>query len=218
MSLQPYTKEWLTELCKTSYSLAEVLKKAGRKQGGGSQTTLKKKIQEYNIDISHFTGQSWNKGKTKQTDDRLLQLSKSNEKYNLEEVFSKASPVTQHGLRGYVERYNLIPYVCRICNCDGHWQDGEIKLELHHIDGDNTNNELSNLEYLCPNCHALTNNYRGKNKVQEKKEEISEELFVEALRLTPNIRQALLKLNLSPSGANYTRAKNLLTKYNITQK
>jgi hypothetical protein len=62
--LQPYTKEWLEQLCAESYSLAEVLRKAGRK-GGGSQETLKKKIQEFNIDTSHFTGQTWNKGKTK---------------------------------------------------------------------------------------------------------------------------------------------------------
>ena len=51
MAIQKYTKEWLEELCKDSFSLAEVLKKAGRKQGGGSQETLKKKIQEFNIDI-----------------------------------------------------------------------------------------------------------------------------------------------------------------------
>jgi hypothetical protein len=51
-------------LCAESFSLAEVLRKAGRK-GGGSQQTLKKKIQEFNIDTSHFTGQLWNKGKTK---------------------------------------------------------------------------------------------------------------------------------------------------------
>jgi len=59
MALHPYTKEWLEELCSDSYSLAEVLRKAGRKQGGGTQATLKKKIEEFNIDISHFTGQRW---------------------------------------------------------------------------------------------------------------------------------------------------------------
>ena len=59
MALQKYTKEWLEELCSNSYSLAEVLQKAGRKQGGGAQTTLKNKIEEYKIDISHFTGQRW---------------------------------------------------------------------------------------------------------------------------------------------------------------
>ena len=43
--MQSYTKEWLEELCKDSYSYAEVLTKAGRKQGGGAQATLKKKIE-----------------------------------------------------------------------------------------------------------------------------------------------------------------------------
>ena len=33
MALRKYDKEWLEELCKDSLSLAEVLRKAGRKQG-----------------------------------------------------------------------------------------------------------------------------------------------------------------------------------------
>lgn len=116
MALQKYTKEWLEELCEDSFSLAEVLKKAGRKQGGGNQETLKKKIQEFDIDISHFTGQLWNKGKTKEEDNRI----KGNEKYSLEEVFCKNSPVTQKVLRGYVERHNILEYKCETCGCNGH--------------------------------------------------------------------------------------------------
>lgn len=57
--MRQYDKEWLQELCASSYSYAEVLTKAGRKYGGGSVQTLKKKIAEYEIDISHFTGQKW---------------------------------------------------------------------------------------------------------------------------------------------------------------
>jgi hypothetical protein len=37
-------------------------------------------------------------------------------------------------------------------------------LELEHIDGDCTNNKLSNLKILCPNCHSLTATYKGANK------------------------------------------------------
>ena len=59
MGLRKYTKEWLEELCADSYSYAEVLRKAGRAQAGGSQNTLKKKIEEYGIDITHFTGARW---------------------------------------------------------------------------------------------------------------------------------------------------------------
>lgn len=44
------------------------------------------------------------------------------------------------------------------------WQDKEIPLELHHINGNNRDNRLENLMLLCPNCHALTDSYRGKNR------------------------------------------------------
>lgn len=167
MGLRAYTKEQLEELCADSLSLAEVLRKAGRKPGGGSQNTLKKKIQEFNIDISHFTGQLWNKGKTREDDERVAQNTLNKEKYSLEEIFIKNSPVSQRVMRGYVERHNLIEYKCINCGCNGEWQGGLISLEIHHVDGDNHNNELSNLQYLCPNCHALTENYRGRNKAQK---------------------------------------------------
>ena len=155
--MKQYTKDWLEELCASSYSYAEVLRKAGRKPGGGTTKTLKQKIEEFNIDISHFTGQGWNGHSNTVVDI-------SREKYTLEEVFCKNSPVTQKVLRGYIERHRVLEYKCVKCGCDGQWQDGEIFLELDHIDGDNTNNEISNLRYLCPNCHALTETYRGKNK------------------------------------------------------
>ena len=156
--MQPYTKEWLTELCRNSYSYSEVLRKAGRKPGGGSNETLKKKILEYDIDISHFTGQRWQKAPT------YSPRMNSREKYTIDEVFTEHSTISQKVLRGYIERHNLIPYQCKTCGCDGIWQDGTIKLELHHIDGNNTNNKIDNLCYLCPNCHALTETYRGRNK------------------------------------------------------
>ena len=48
------------------------------------------------------------------------------QKYTLEEVFQKGSPVTQKVLRGYVERHKMIPYSCEICGCDGKWQNGKM--------------------------------------------------------------------------------------------
>ena len=154
--LRQYDSQWLQELCSDSYSYAEVLRKAGRKQGGGAQETLKKKIEEFGIDISHFTGMRWH-----ESPNQLPQQGR--EKYNLDEVFVKNSPVTQKVLRGYVERHQVLEYKCINCGCDGNWQGGKIALEIDHIDGDNTNNQLSNLRYLCPNCHALTDTYRGRN-------------------------------------------------------
>lgn len=39
-----------------------------------------------------------------------------------------------------------------------------IPIELEHIDGDFTNNDINNLILLCPNCHSLTSTYKGANR------------------------------------------------------
>lgn len=41
---------------------------------------------------------------------------------------------------------------------------GNVPLQIHHVDGDCTNNKEENLKLLCPNCHALTENYGSRNK------------------------------------------------------
>lgn len=51
--------------------------------------------------------------------------------------------------------------VCESCGLTI-WLDKPIPLELHHIDGNPYNNFLTNLLLICPNCHALSDNYRVK--------------------------------------------------------
>ena len=58
-------------------------------------------------------------------------------------------------------------HMCECC-LNTTWNGLPIPLEVHHKDGDNTNNKLENLQLLCPNCHALTDTYRGKNTKKHK--------------------------------------------------
>lgn len=101
-------------------------------------------------------------------------------------------------------------HICEECGLT-EWLSKPITLELEHIDGDNQNNVKENLKLLCPNCHSYTDTWKGKNSVKKKtRDYVSDEDFKEALKTSKNIRQALLKLKLTPKGANYQRANELL--------
>jgi len=63
------------------------------------------------------------------------------------------------------------PYECRKCKNkafetrDGElmWMDEPIELTLEHKNGDNKDNRLENLEFLCMYCHQQTKTFGGKN-------------------------------------------------------
>lgn len=44
------------------------------------------------------------------------------------------------------------------------WMGKKLSLELNHIDGDSSNNFPNNLELICPNCHSVTESWKGRNK------------------------------------------------------
>lgn len=156
-SLRLYTRDWLEELINSSNSYREVLIKAGRAPSGGeSYRLLKNKIKEFGVDDSKIQT-------SKVTiDDRYRGGNKR--KYEKDEIFCKNSPAAQSVLRRYIKRYNMLVYECALCGFEGEDWEGPIALEIDHINGDNKDNRIENLRYLCPNCHAHTETYRGRNK------------------------------------------------------
>lgn len=73
----------------------------------------------------------------------------------------------EYGLSKRIKHYLLEKhnYKCEICgwgkeNIHTH----TIPLEIHHKDGDYTNNKEENLQVLCPNCHSLTETHKSHNK------------------------------------------------------
>lgn len=51
---------------------------------------------------------------------------------------------------------------CEVCGIT-EWMGRPAPLELDHCDGNPLNNHLDNVRLICPNCHAQTETYKGKN-------------------------------------------------------
>ncbi len=188
------TKEEIEQFVKESYSYAELAKKCGYDDHSGSYSSvMKDMVNQLNLDISHFTFQGWNKDNFDYS--RFVYGKKIRSVNMLDAIIA---------LRG------------RKCECCGleEWMGKPIPLEAHHKDGDELNSTLENLQLLCPNCHAMTNTYKGKN-IKNRDRIVPEEEFVKALREADNIRQALLMLGLTAKGRNYMRANELIIKYKI---
>jgi hypothetical protein len=98
---------------------------------------------------------------------------------------------------------------CSQCNIT-EWCEQKLNMQLDHIDGNNSNNQIENLRLLCPNCHSLTPTYCGKS-INTGKKRISDDILIEAIKNSSNVRQALIAVGLTPKGANYTRAYKLLS-------
>lgn len=76
------------------------------------------------------------------------------------------------GMRGktaisrHIRKYLFLKYSNKCSRCG--WGEiniytSRIPLEVEHIDGNHTNNQESNLDLVCPNCHSLTGTYRSLN-------------------------------------------------------
>jgi hypothetical protein len=86
---------------------------------------------------------------------------RSPQRKDVSEFLYIGSTISSHKLKLKLLRDKLKQQICENCKRE-EWLGEIIPLELHHINGNRFDNRLSNLQLLCPNCHALTDNYSGR--------------------------------------------------------
>lgn len=147
------TKEEYVYAAMQSNSIAEMCRKLGLKPSGGNYRLMHIAIERFAIDTTHFKGKGWNKG---------LQFKPFKQK-PLDEILISESTYQSYKLKNRLLKEGLKQHICEMCGLSV-WLGNDIPLELHHKNGNNKDNRIENLLILCPNCHALTDSYRGKNR------------------------------------------------------
>ena len=141
-----FTKEELEQMVKESVSYRELAKKLGYVSIGNNGQTIKSRLDNFGISTEHFTGRAQNQ-----------------EARNEANVFCKDSTASQATLRRWYINGEYTEYKCSICGLPPVWNDKPLSLTLDHIDGNNKNNELSNLRWVCPNCDRQLPTFAGRN-------------------------------------------------------
>lgn len=152
-----WSNDQLTDAVKESFSYRQVLQKIGLREAGGNYEQVKKYIKELGLKIDHFRGKAWNKGLKGIGTPRIP----------LEKILVKNSLYQSYKLKNRLFTTKLKPRHCEECGWAKKTNEGQLPLELDHINGDRHDNRLENLRILCPNCHSLKSTHRGRNISKE---------------------------------------------------
>lgn len=144
---QSRSDEELAAAVAASFSYAEVLRRLGIKQAGGSQAHISRRVRAAGLSTEHFRRRAHNRGKP------------SPHRLHPELVLRILPPgsgrIKTPQLRRALQSMG-VPEVCSECGCEAMWRGKPLTLIIDHRNGDWLDNRLENLRFLCPNCHAQT--------------------------------------------------------------
>jgi len=146
-----WSKIQVENACK-EYSYAKALKILNAPLSGSNYSKLKQKINEYEIDVTHMTHQGHNLGKQTRSTRGLNEILVENSSYT-----------STHHLKNRLLSLDILERECYSCGIT-QWMGKDAPLQLDHINGIRHDNRIENLRILCPNCHAQTDTWTGKNK------------------------------------------------------
>ncbi len=152
----------LAAIVRDCRSIAQVLRRLGLPEEGRPHRELTARMDELELDTSHFRRSGWARGETARSNVSIAAGAKRRSFSNAA-VFVENSPI----IEGRSIRRRLLalgwPYRCAWCGIS-EWRDNPLVLHDDHVNGINNDNRLCNLRWLCPNCHSQTATYCNRRR------------------------------------------------------
>lgn len=135
--MMEYSEGNLRNVVNESKTYREVLNKFKRNTSGASYKQLYKKLNEWNINTSHF----YNRSELMIKNNGIYSRKDNNELFSINNV-------GRSSIKNRILNDNLIEYKCNFCGQDENWYNKKISLILDHINGIRSDNRLENLRFF----------------------------------------------------------------------
>ena len=154
MRKKMWTDELMVKAIKDNFSIRGVLNQLGMNQTGGNYKTVKKVVERLHVDVSHWMGRGYLKGKKHSW----------SKKRDLDEILVEHSDyVSSTSLKKRILNDLMIENKCSICGQEPGWKGKPLVMVLDHINGVNDDHRLENLRFVCPNCNSQLLTFAGRN-------------------------------------------------------
>jgi hypothetical protein len=151
--------------------------------GGGAKGSAKKHMMEY-IENNNIVIE-WKKF--------------GYEKYDVEDYLQNKKTIKSNRLKIKLIQAGMKEDKCESCGIGPIYNNKPLVLQLDHINGNHSDNSISNVRILCPNCHSQTPTFCGKDR----KVKFTEEELIE-------IRKEVEKDGLSCVAIKYNLSRHLI--------
>lgn len=185
-TLDRFTVDQLSEFVRTSSTWGDVTAKMGYSGSHQARWTVRRHIEGLGIDGSHLFGSRVPGSGSTFEEQRS---------YLIETWLRHGTTLTAYRVKDLIY-FGFKTWACENTDCGiTEWMGKPAPLQLDHVDGDRLNNVLTNLRFLCANCHMQTETWGNKgNRRRPVNEALIATILASPEVVTPAVIQAELLL------------------------